>query len=83
VRIPGRKKDKGHYCFPVLIEKQANGYLAVCPSLLSCYTTGPGYEEVLAKIKAKIQDHLQGLLDQGKPVPEGTTFCFTLVEIEG
>jgi predicted RNase H-like HicB family nuclease len=81
--MAGRKKDKGPCCFPVLIEKQERGYWAICPSLSGCYATGPGYEEVLVKIKAEIQEHLQRLLDQGKPVPGGTTFCFTLVEIEG
>ena len=61
--MAGRKQKKEHSYFPVLIEKQERGYWAMCPSIRGCHTTGPGYEEALANIKARIQRDVQDLLE--------------------
>jgi predicted RNase H-like HicB family nuclease len=36
-----------NYHFSVLIEKDKEGYFALCPELQGCYTQGDTYEEVL------------------------------------
>ena len=35
--------------FPTIIEKDEDGYYAICPDLQGCYTQSDTYEEVLAK----------------------------------
>ena len=46
------------YTFPVVIEKDEDGYFAYCPTLQGCYTQGDTYEEALANIRDAIQLHL-------------------------
>ena len=43
--------------WPVVIEKDADGYFAYCPSLQGCYTQGDTYKEVVANIRDAIQLH--------------------------
>ena len=38
------------YRFPIIIEKDEDGYFASCPALQGCYTQGDTYEEALANI---------------------------------
>ncbi len=46
------------YTFPVVIEKDEDGYFAYCPTLQGCYTQGDTYEEALANIRDAIHLHL-------------------------
>jgi len=51
---------------PVVIEKDADGYFAYCPSLQGCYTQGDTYEEVIKNIKDAIRLHIEDrLADNG------------------
>jgi len=47
------------YKFSVVIERDSNGYFALCPGLQGCYTQGDTYEEVLDNIKDAIHLHLE------------------------
>ena len=42
------------YKFSVVIEREADGYFALCPGLPGCYTQSDTYEEVLDNIKDAI-----------------------------
>ena len=44
--------------WPVVIEKDADGYFAYCPALQGCYTQGDTYEEIVANIRDAIQLHV-------------------------
>ncbi len=46
------------YRFPVVIEKDKDGWFAMCPDLQGCYTQGDTYEEVLENIKDAIRLHV-------------------------
>lgn len=48
------------YTFPVVIEKDEDGYFAHCPSLQGCYTRGDTYEEALANIRDAIRTMQKG-----------------------
>jgi predicted RNase H-like HicB family nuclease len=65
--------------FPVLIEKDEDGYFATCPSLQGCYTQGGTYEEVLVNIQDAISLHLQDRLAAGEPLPHLQSFSLATV----
>ncbi len=51
------------YKFSVVIERDADGYFALCPELQGCYTQGDTYEEVLDNIKDAIHLHVEDRLE--------------------
>ena len=50
--------------FPIIIEKDKDGYYAKCPSLEGCSTSGNTYEEALVNIKDAIQLYIKDCLDE-------------------
>ena len=50
------------YRFPVVIEKDEDGYYAFCPDLQGCYTQGDTYEEALRNIEDCIRLHIEDRL---------------------
>ena len=61
------------YSYTVLIEKSPNNYGAWAPDLPGCVTTGATVEETLANMREAIEFHLEGMCEDGDPVPEPTT----------
>jgi predicted RNase H-like HicB family nuclease len=57
----------------VIYEKTATGYSAYAPDLPGCITTGPTLEETERLMKEAIEFHLEGLREDGLPVPKPTT----------
>lgn len=55
--------------WPVVIEKDADGYFAYCPALQGCYTQGDTYEEVVVNIRDAIQLHVADRIANGEPLP--------------
>ena len=45
--------------FPIIIEKDENGYFATCPSLKGCSTQGDSYEDALNNIKDAIKLYVE------------------------
>ena len=45
------------------------------PDLLGCAATGATLAEVQQQIKEAIEFHLEGLREEGLPIPEPTTLC--------
>lgn len=62
-----------HYA--VVIEKANNNYSAYVPDLPGCVATGATIAETQQQIEEAIAFHLQGLREDGIPVPEPTTHC--------
>jgi predicted RNase H-like HicB family nuclease len=54
----------------VVIEKARNNFSAYVPDLPGCVATGASVEEAEAEIGKAIALHIEGLLDDGLPVPE-------------
>jgi len=59
------------YRFLVLIEKAEGNFAAYSPDLPGCIATGDTREEVEANVYEAIQMHIEGLLEDGLPIPEG------------
>jgi len=55
------------YRFPAVIEKDEDGWFAMCPGLQGCCTQGDTYEEALENIKDAIRLHVEDRLEENKP----------------
>ena len=57
----------------VVIEKTKTGYSAYSPDLEGCVATGESRKEVEIQMREAIQFHLEGLKEEGYPIPEPKT----------
>lgn len=57
----------------VIVEKIKNNYSAYVPDLPGCVATAPTPEKVQENIRAAISLHLEGLREDGLPIPEPQT----------
>ena len=57
----------------VVIEPNETGFSAYSPDLLGCVSTGTTREEVEQNMQEAIELHLDGLREEGYPVPEPST----------
>jgi predicted RNase H-like HicB family nuclease len=55
--------------YAIVIEEAAHNYSAYVPDLPGCVATGETVEEVEAQIRDAIAFHLEGLREDGLPVP--------------
>jgi predicted RNase H-like HicB family nuclease len=68
--------------YAVVIEKGPNNYSAHVPDLPGCITTGMTVEETERNIHEAIELHLEGMAEDGDPIPEPTT-AVSYVELQG
>lgn len=61
--------------YAVIIEKGPNNYSAYVPDLPGCVSTGNTLEEVERNMREAIALHLEGLEEEGEPIPEPSTQC--------
>jgi predicted RNase H-like HicB family nuclease len=57
----------------VIYEKTGTGYSAYVPDLPGCITTGPSLEQTERFMREAIALHLEGMREDGLPIPEPTT----------
>lgn len=69
------------FLVPVVIEKDADGYVAFCPTLQGCYTQGDTYEEVIVNIEDAIRLHIEDRLANGEEVPTAEQVSLTTLEV--
>jgi predicted RNase H-like HicB family nuclease len=55
--------------YAIVIEKAENNYSAYVPDLPGCVATGTTIEETESQIREAIEFHLEGLREDGLPVP--------------
>ena len=58
----------------IIIEKTETGYSAYSPDVPGCGSTGQTKEEVERNIQEAIQFHIEGLVQEGYPIPEPSTY---------
>ncbi len=63
----------------VIIEQGPTSYGAYVPDLPGCVTVGNTREEVVAGIREAIELHLEGLIEDGDPIPLPTSAA---IEVE-
>ena len=57
----------------VVIEKTESGFSAYSPDLPGCVSTGRTREDVERNMREAIEFHLDGLRQDGQPIPEPST----------
>ncbi len=67
--------------WPVVVEKDEDGYFAYCPLLQGCYTQGDTYEEALDNLRDAIQLHIEDRIAACEPLPRVQAFSLTAIEI--
>ncbi len=64
----------------IVLEPTATGFSAYSPDLTGCAATGATRPEVEENMRQAIELHLEGLREDGEPVPSGQTIA-TYVEV--
>lgn len=59
--------------YAVVIESGPNNLSAYVPDLPGCITTGKSLAEIEQNIREAIELHIEGLIEDGDPVPEPRT----------
>ena len=59
--------------YAVVIEKAENNYSAYVPDLPGCVATGATVSETEAQIREAIEFHLEGLREDGLPIPPASS----------
>ena len=55
--------------YAIVIERAKNNYSAYVPDLPGCVATGSTIEEVENQIREAIKFHLDGMREDGEPIP--------------
>ena len=61
--------------YAIVIEKEEGNYSAYVPDLPGCVATGDTIETVEREIRDAIRFHIQGLQQEGLPVPQPTSIA--------
>lgn len=61
--------------YAIVIEKTRTGYSAFVPDLPGCIATGGSKSEVEHEMKGAIRFHIDGLIEDGLPVPQATSIA--------
>ena len=56
--------------YAIVIEKSQDNYSAYVPDLPGCIATGASLSEVETRIREAIEFHLDGLREDGTPLPQ-------------
>lgn len=56
--------------YAIVVEKTENNYSAYVPDLPGCVATGYTIEETENEIREAIQFHIEGLIEDGLPIPQ-------------
>ena len=54
----------------IIIEPTSTGFSAYSPDLPGCISTGQTWDEVESNMHEAIEFHLEGLREEGYPIPE-------------
>lgn len=67
--------------YAIVIEQGEENLSAYVPDLPGCITTGRSVEEIERNIREAIELHLEGLREDGEPIPEPHT-AVTYIELQ-
>ncbi len=61
--------------YGIVIEKAEGNYAAYVPDLPGCISTGATVKDTMNNIREAIAFHLDGLREDGLPIPPPTSLC--------
>jgi predicted RNase H-like HicB family nuclease len=68
----------------VVVERTRGGFSAYSPDLPGCIATGDTREEAEANMYEAVQMHVEGLREEGLPIPECESFAeYVLLKASG
>jgi predicted RNase H-like HicB family nuclease len=67
--------------WPVIVEKDEDGYFAYCPLLQGCYTQGDTYEEAIDNLRDAIRLHIEDRIATHEPLPSIQALSLTAIEV--
>lgn len=67
--------------YAIVIEQGQENLSAYVPDLPGCITTGRSVDEIERNIREAIELHLEGLREDGEPIPEPHT-AVTYIELQ-
>lgn len=67
--------------FAVIFEKGPTSYGAYVPDVPGCVAAAESLDEVRQLIREAIEFHIEGMREDGDPIPESTSLC-EYVEVE-
>ncbi|MBL8501246.1 MAG: type II toxin-antitoxin system HicB family antitoxin [Nitrosomonas sp.] len=59
--------------YAIVVEKAGNNYSAYVPDLPGCVATGSTIEETERDIREAIELHIEGMMEDGLPIPQPTS----------
>ncbi len=69
------------YDFPIIIQRDDDGYFATCPELQGCYSQGETYEETISNIKDAINLHLQDRISEKEEIPMSKSVSLSTIHV--
>jgi predicted RNase H-like HicB family nuclease len=69
----GLKDLRSRMRYAIVIEKAHGNHSAYVPDLPGCVGTGATLEEAESEIRSAIEFHLEGLREDGLPIPEAVS----------
>jgi predicted RNase H-like HicB family nuclease len=66
--------------YAVIVEEGESSFGAYVPDLPGCAAVGESKEEVLLLIQEAIEFHIEGLREDGQPIPEPSS-CIEYIEV--
>ena len=72
---------KQHYQFPIVVEKDEDGFFVYCPQLDGCMSQGDTYQEALENIKEAIELYIEDMVSDKEPFPESRPVSLTTVGV--
>ena len=69
------------YDFPIIIEKDNDGYFVSCPELQGCYSQGDTYEEAIEHIRDAINLHLQDRITEKEEIPATRSVSLSTIHV--
>ena len=67
---PSRSRPEQIMKYTVVIERTATNYAAYVPDLPGCVATAGTKDELLEEIRDAIEFHIEGMREDGEPVPQ-------------
>ncbi len=64
--------------YMVVLEKAEKNWAAYSPDVLGCIATGRTPEETMKRYKKALRMHIEGLKEDGLPLPEPTARAVTV-----
>jgi predicted RNase H-like HicB family nuclease len=66
-------------CYAIVIEQANGNYSAYAPDVPGCVATGATLEEVQQAMQEALAFHLEGLREEGLPIPQPSTVAYVEV----